>query len=971
MSIEFSPDGSNVYILGDSTGTPSHDQIIQCRLTTPWDLSTLVFPPNLSPYSVSTQESVLTSVTFKPDGSRMYIVGETGDDINEYSLSQSWNPGSATFIGLKSLTGETLPQSHAWSTDGGNVYVVGTGTDNVRQYSVSVPWTVANLNSTAIAGFSVASQEATPNGLTFKPDGTIMYVIGSTGDDVNEYSLSTAWDISTASFVRASASLSAQTSTSQELRFNSDGTILYTVGTSYVIYTYNLSTAWDVSTITFNYAHTPVYGSGAITGIHFSDDGHYFYITTTSEVVIPFYLRTPWDLLTSSYQDRLIDAANFEGTVGTMSFKLNTDGSKIYIQDQTQGKLTEYSLSESYNISSVSSIASFNSSPYSSTASAVYLDSTNSNIYLTGDTAISVLKMSESSNLQTAYASQRFDTGSNLTVVTDMYVSPSGNAMFCSNRTGIIYKLNMSAPFDVDSLDWSGDTLNITAQESGFFTGMTLSPAGDKVWVIGGGTGIIFQYTLSTPWNLASAVFTRRYALKWPVALSGTTYEYSLRFYDNGYKFYLIINHAILAQYNLQTAYDLGSVIDTKFIDLSTSEGSIFTNINFVNNGYTLLLGSNEIRMFSYQLTSPYDISSIGVLGRSSFISSPTYSTDTGIARYITSDDTYVYSAARIPKTITRHVMLEPGNIYSAIHPAVIDCGIGVTLKSSYIKDNVIYSIDSLTANVRVFPTTQSSNNLTYLNTSRLELPILSTFYSTLDCFDFKPDGTKLFVLDTANDQIVEYTLSSPWNINSGLYITNSFSLINISTEATPNGLAISKDGKNFYIVGSSGDVINQFSSVIPWDINYLTITAIFSVSGQESLSTAIQFDDIGTNMYVIGTSGDDINQYSLSTAWDISTASFVRASASLGTQDATPQSFVFKPDGTRVYVRGSTNRRVSEYTLSTPWDVSTISYSRQLQVSTLFTGLGGMAFKPDGKKMYLGDTTPGLLRLVEYDLGS
>ena len=41
-----------------------------------------------------------------------------------------------------------------------------------------------------------------PRDITFNIDGTKMYVIGSSGDDVNEYSLSTAYDVSTASYTQ-------------------------------------------------------------------------------------------------------------------------------------------------------------------------------------------------------------------------------------------------------------------------------------------------------------------------------------------------------------------------------------------------------------------------------------------------------------------------------------------------------------------------------------------------------------------------------------------------------------------------------------------------------------------------------------------------------------------------------------------------------------------------------------------------
>ena len=45
------------------------------------------------------------------------------------------------------------------------------------------------------AGF--VTGEDNPMGMTFKPDGTIMYLTGYTTDDVFQIPLSTAWDIST------------------------------------------------------------------------------------------------------------------------------------------------------------------------------------------------------------------------------------------------------------------------------------------------------------------------------------------------------------------------------------------------------------------------------------------------------------------------------------------------------------------------------------------------------------------------------------------------------------------------------------------------------------------------------------------------------------------------------------------------------------------------------------------------------
>jgi len=52
-----------------------------------------------------------------------------------------------------------------------------------------------------VQNFDVSDEETKPRGITFNNDGSKMYIIGTTGDDVNEYNLSTNFDISTATFV--------------------------------------------------------------------------------------------------------------------------------------------------------------------------------------------------------------------------------------------------------------------------------------------------------------------------------------------------------------------------------------------------------------------------------------------------------------------------------------------------------------------------------------------------------------------------------------------------------------------------------------------------------------------------------------------------------------------------------------------------------------------------------------------------
>jgi len=156
------------------------------------------------------------------------------------------------------------------------------------------------------------------------------------------------------------------------------------------------------------------------------------------------------------------------------------------------------------------------------------------------------------------------------------------------------------------------------------------------------------------------------------------------------------------------------------------------------------------------------------------------------------------------------------------------------------------------------------------------------------------------------------------------------------------------------YVLGLTGDDVNQYSLSTAWDISTLSYVRNFSIAAKELNPTGVDFKSDGTEMYITGVSSDAVHQYSLSTAWDISTASFTQ-SFSVSGQFTEPSELRFKPDGTKMYVLGqSTNKAVSEYNLSTAWDISTASYSQQKAV--LGTTPTGLFFKTDGTQMYVLD---------------
>ena len=137
-------------------------------------------------------------------------------------------------------------------------------------------------------------------------------------------------------------------------------------------------------------------------------------------------------------------------------------------------------------------------------------------------------------------------------------------------------------------------------------------------------------------------------------------------------------------------------------------------------------------------------------------------------------------------------------------------------------------------------------------------------------------------------------------------------------------------------------------------------------VSGQDTAPTGLAFKPDGTKMYVIGYVSDRVHQYTLSTAWDLDTASYDSVSFSVRSQESFPRDVAFKPDGTKMYVVGSSSDTVYQYTLSTAWDLYTASYdSVDFDVAA---GPTSATFKPDGTKMYVIGSVND--KVYQYSLG-
>jgi sugar lactone lactonase YvrE len=231
---------------------------------------------------VSAQENAPRSVSLSSDGTKAYILGSQNDTVYQYTLSTAWDISTASYASKnKDISSEETggtPHALAFSPNGTKMYVAGAD-NKVFQYTLSTAWDVSTASYDSKSK-DVSAQVSTAMGVEFRPDGKAMYVLSLTDTTVYQYTLSTAWDVSTATYASKSLDASAQEITMADLRFNGVGTRLYTCGyTGDKVYQYNLTTAWDVSTATYASKSLDISGEeGTVAGLAFNDEGTTVYI---------------------------------------------------------------------------------------------------------------------------------------------------------------------------------------------------------------------------------------------------------------------------------------------------------------------------------------------------------------------------------------------------------------------------------------------------------------------------------------------------------------------------------------------------------------------------------------------------------------------------------------------------------------------------------------------------------------------
>lgn len=366
-SIAFSSDGTRLFVYG------ANSYLYTYIMSTAWNLSTATtVGPTLSLGSYITGDA---RVRFSPDGTKVSLFS-TGNKLATYTMSTAWDLSTATLT--NSATIGTAPPMFFYGFDNTGTHAyMGAVSDNpayrlLHKQCVSQAYNIATLTYNPTGKYFIGKDQEYYNvqrNLFFNTAGNRVFVVtadSTTNFYVRSYDLGTAWDISTATTVSVKTYTGFRTQNANISRFYmcSDGYTYFIVDPSNNVRKYTMTTAWDVSTSSYSgNSYTISISSGSLYNITFNSTGTRMYVPvaySSSTVLRQYALSTAWNLTTASLIGSEISiGSDTNYSNASIFWRFNADETKLW-----SSHLTERSLQPTNSMSTPGDISTISDLPY-------------------------------------------------------------------------------------------------------------------------------------------------------------------------------------------------------------------------------------------------------------------------------------------------------------------------------------------------------------------------------------------------------------------------------------------------------------------------------------------------------------------------------------------------------------------------------------------------------------------------------
>lgn len=258
--------GSLMYVTGSSSNS-----LHEYSLSTVFGLSTVGLNNSVD---ISISGSIISSITWNDTGTKLYVIAYDPGVVEQYSTPQPFDISSLTSDGVFGVdSNNDLPAYLTWSTDGTKAHIVDTNGDAITQYTASAPFDTSSISFET--SLDVVNDAPIPRGMAWDKDGSVLYLLSASNRSVVSFDLTTQFDISTASLSQ-SFDVSGQSTSPSDIGWNVDGSKMFIAGFSTSsVFSYDLSTAFDISTASFNQSFDASTQEASLRGFSFNGDTHY------------------------------------------------------------------------------------------------------------------------------------------------------------------------------------------------------------------------------------------------------------------------------------------------------------------------------------------------------------------------------------------------------------------------------------------------------------------------------------------------------------------------------------------------------------------------------------------------------------------------------------------------------------------------------------------------------------------------
>ncbi len=556
-------------------------------------------------------------VAFSADGSWLFIGG--GDTVRSYQLSTPFDITDSSVSALHGIFDTDLVTTHSVSisNDGTRLFVM----DGVRvnQYALSPAYSLNGTSVTPVDTFPLPNTNG--RGMDFSSDGTVMYLITSTDDLVYQYSLSTAFTLPVIATITADINGFLPNNS-----FTSEPVIEFTVRFSEDV------TGFVEGDITLTGSANGT--NPGITNFRTINDALYRF-----DVHVGSSIGT---LMVSIAEGVATSTADSAGNLEAISF-----ASSFTTRDTRPPTVTISSTDVVAGETTISNMVAFNATFSEPIDASTFTTSDITAMGTATHTAINIVKASDIRyTFQIDHSEE--DLAIDVSIAAGAFDDPQGNTNTAPSNTytydyaalPIIILPTILPQYTVDGqIQLQFRTVNdvtATFNLDGAPSGATITPSGAFTWTPDAAGTFVFNATVTAGGQTDTEPLTFRIAnaidplvigeLEFDGTLERTANDSpsGMAFSSDGLQLFLVENDAsTITQYLTGVPFDFANTTASPNGDIMLGsmttyvQDSDFTNdsidlvdIEFSNDGRSMILADEFNSFLEYNLDSPYDTSS-------------------------------------------------------------------------------------------------------------------------------------------------------------------------------------------------------------------------------------------------------------------------------------------------------------------------------------------------------------------------